>query len=328
MTPQLVDLNADGYNDMVMATYEGTAFLVQGSKDGFLEPKHILDEDGETVRISTYYDLDKSEYLHVDRSGDDEPNNKDHHMTSIAVVDWDEDGDLDLVLGATEGGLYLCKNKGDKHKPKFSKTNRQIMVEDRLMMKGVGLATPRIADFNGDGKFDILCGGSERHVFYFENIGEAGKPKFAASKTLVKGFSYLHEEGYETAIPVPQDSKGMPLCPGSDYYIDVVDYDKDGDLDLLTGARAYTMPEPKKLSAKERTERDRLKIRLDEIDAEMSKMFDDQSPEDVDKIYESEQFRKLSESAEKLFERYNELVTSPQMGWYVWVYRNKAITAK
>ncbi len=45
MTPQLVDLNADGHQDMLMATFEGTAFLVAGSKEGWEAPVHIKDEN-------------------------------------------------------------------------------------------------------------------------------------------------------------------------------------------------------------------------------------------------------------------------------------------
>ena len=51
MTPQLVDLNADGYQDMVMGTFEGTAFLVEGTKEGFKEPTQILDKNGEIWEI-------------------------------------------------------------------------------------------------------------------------------------------------------------------------------------------------------------------------------------------------------------------------------------
>ena len=56
MTPQLVDLNADGHQDMVVATFEGTAFLIEGSEDGWKKPQHIVDENDTNVRISAYHD--------------------------------------------------------------------------------------------------------------------------------------------------------------------------------------------------------------------------------------------------------------------------------
>jgi len=100
MTPQLVDLNGDGYQDMIMATFEGTAFVVEGSRKGWKKPAHIVDENDTNVRIAMYYDNEKGDYATVDRSTDDYESDENHHMTSVALVDWDDDGDLDLILGA------------------------------------------------------------------------------------------------------------------------------------------------------------------------------------------------------------------------------------
>ena len=71
MTPQLVDLNADGQQDMVVATFEGTAFLIEGSEDGWKKPQHIVDENDTNVRISMYWDMEEKEYCEVDRSTED-----------------------------------------------------------------------------------------------------------------------------------------------------------------------------------------------------------------------------------------------------------------
>ena len=49
MTPQFVDFNFDGLQDMVVGTFEGTAFWVPGSTGGFQEFQRIKDAQGRPV---------------------------------------------------------------------------------------------------------------------------------------------------------------------------------------------------------------------------------------------------------------------------------------
>ena len=177
MTPQLVDLNADGYQDMIMGTFEGTVFFVEGSTNGFKSPTQILDKNGEMVRISMYWDLEEEDYLFVDRSSAGEKHIEEHHLTSATAVDWDDDGDLDLLLGAYEGALYLCLNEGTKTEPVFAEKNLQVKSNGRHLTLESGLATPITCDWNGDGLFDILCGGSKGGVYYYENTGRPSEPE-------------------------------------------------------------------------------------------------------------------------------------------------------
>ena len=264
MTPQLVDFNADGYQDMVMATFEGTAFLVQGTRDGFKDPVHIKDKQDSLIRISMYWNLDDSEYQYVDRSADGEDYVKEHHMTSMNVVDWDDDGDLDLILGAYEGALYLCLNEGSRSEPSYSNVNRQIKAGGKHLTLNGGLATPITCDWNGDGLFDILCGGSKGGVYYYENVGEKGAPEFAAQQTLIdKLVVDPNSEDYAQSRIVPTVDD-QPACPGTGIHLYAADYDRDGDLDLLVGGQSYCAPKKKQLTEQE-------KVRLEELDGEIAK---------------------------------------------------------
>ena len=268
MSPQLVDLNADGMNDMIMATFEGSAFIVEGTKDGFKTPRHILDSNDEAVRISMYWDDDEEDYLYVDRSANGENYVKEHQLTSAAAVDWDEDGDLDLLLGAYEGALYLCLNEGTKEKPRFAETNLQVKADGKHITIAGGLATPRVCDWNQDGKFDILCGGSAGGVFFFKNIGEKGEPKFSAAQMLIEQIS---EDAYARG-GVPSVN-GLPTRPDRSFYIEPVDYDRDGDLDMLVGSQTYFSAEEKQLSDDEKEELDNLNTKIEETSEELTKLF-------------------------------------------------------
>lgn len=320
MSPQLVDMNADGENDMVMATFEGTAFLVEGTKKGFKAPKHILDSEEDLVRISMYWDLEENTYLNVDRSAEGEENNEAHHMTSTAAVDWDDDGDLDLILGAYEGALYLCMNEGSKTAPKFSPTNYQIKADGKHMTIDGGLATPRVCDWNQDGLFDILCGGSNGGVFFFKNIGKKGEPKFAAAEALIE-----QAEGADPYAMNETPSKdGVPVQPATSFHIEPVDYDNDGDLDLLVGGQCYVSSEKKKLTDEEKEELAGIEEKMAEANEKMEKMFKAAGDDDeaMDKIYDSEEFQKLQEGMSGIWERQMELSPQPKQANLIWLYRN------
>ena len=50
-------------------------------------------------------------------------------------------------------------------------------------------------------------------------------------------------------------SVGLPTLPGSSYHIDPIDYDGDGDLDLIIGARSQWMNENVKVLTAEEEEK-------------------------------------------------------------------------
>lgn len=343
MTPQLVDLNFDGHQDMVLATFEGTAFFIEGSAEGWKKPKHIVDKNDSNVRISMYYDMQENEYKNVDRSTSDYENVEEHHMTSIALIDWDEDGDQDLVLGAYEGALYLCMNEGTPAEPRFAETNEQIKANGKpLIVKG-GLATPRIVDWNGDGLFDILCGGSHGGVYYYANTGAKGDPKFAEARTLIATTIQLMESpgnmdadedaddavakslsvyDYYNSMMVPVRD-GLPTCPGTSFHIETVDYDGDGDLDLLVGAQSYFKQDQKTLTDEEKTELDSLNAKMEDVQARFTELLEGKDQDEMEVLYKTEKYQKLGDEMSEMYQRTEELHPEPKPANFIWLYRNK-----
>lgn len=238
MSLQFADWNADGVQDLVTATFEGTAFVVPGGVKGFGQPEHILDAKGRHIVLSLYYDMEENEYKNADRSPEGQSNEKDHCVSAFAF-DWDEDGDLDLLLGAKEGRLYLQRNEGSAEAPALTGINELLTAGGEPFMVPGGLTAARPVDWDGDGRLDLVCGGFEGGVWVFRNVGKKGQPSFARPEELL-------------APKAPEDHEG--LYPVKGVYVDPTDMDGDGDLDLLIGGYAMTKPVARKLSAAEQEE--------------------------------------------------------------------------
>ena len=74
------------------------------------------------------------------------------------AVDWDGDGDLDLVVGNFSGSFYLFKGEG---KGKYAPKPEQLKADDKpLQIKGHH-SDPFVIDWDGDGDLDLLSGSTE-----------------------------------------------------------------------------------------------------------------------------------------------------------------------
>ncbi|MEM7456468.1 MAG: protein-disulfide reductase DsbD domain-containing protein [Planctomycetota bacterium] len=329
MTPQLVDFDADGNRDMVMATFEGTVFLVEGTDDGYNQPVHIKDKNDELVRIAFYWNLDDGEYQSVNRAVEGETYHEGHHMTSSAMVDWDNDGDLDMIQGAYEGALYLCINEGTKEEPVYSEKSRHINAGgDHVMIEG-GLANPVVCDWNGDGLFDILCGGVTGGVYYYCNTGEAGAPEFAAHEMLIEPFKGDGDANdYLGSMTVPTNEAGQPVCPAKSWHIYPVDYDNDGDMDLLVGGQCYVETETKVLTDEEQAEVEELQTQMNELSEKINEAYSEMEEDEFEEFTQTEEFQEYNEKMNKIFTRMQELDPQPDMSNLIWLYRNEGETAE
>jgi len=109
----------------------------------------------------------------------------------VNVVDWDDNGHLDIVLGNSEGRVLLFMNQGTNENPSFA-TEQHVTAGGRPIhiqpgyagsVQGPaesrwGYSCPTFTDWNGDGLFDMLMHSAvSRHEVYL-NIGEPGRPEF------------------------------------------------------------------------------------------------------------------------------------------------------
>ena len=151
-------------------------------------------------------------------------------------VDFDGDGDLDLIVGEGDwndygwdnafdatghwlhgplhGFVFLITNIGSDAHPKYAPP--QKILAGGKPVDVYGMPSPNLADFDGDGDLDLLCGEFLDKFTYFQNVGTRQKPVFAPGKIL----TYY----------------GRPITMDLEMTVPVAfDWDGDGDVDLVVG---------------------------------------------------------------------------------------------
>ena len=143
--PIVLDLNLDGLNDLVVIDHEGyLSFFERKKRDDkliLLPGKRIFyDDKGKLLRLNP---------KKAGSSG----------RRKINLVDWDNDGDLDLLINSINTALY--RNIGK---------NGEYIFQDFGDLSSVVLGghstSPTTVDWNGDGTRDLLIG-AENGFFYY-----------------------------------------------------------------------------------------------------------------------------------------------------------------
>ncbi len=133
-------------------------------------------------------------------------------------ADLDNDGDLDAIIGHQTGIKYF-KNLGSPSIPLFEEQTGSQNPFGNITIQG---AAPTFADLNGDLTLDLAIGTDTGNIIYYINNGDRLNPRF----TLPSGL-----------IPVQNDPfSGIDV--GDQAIPVLVDYDKDGDNDLIVGSAA------------------------------------------------------------------------------------------
>ncbi|MCK4614984.1 MAG: VCBS repeat-containing protein, partial [Thermoplasmata archaeon] len=123
-----------------------------------------------------------------------------------SLADFDLDGDYDLIVGSGDGNVYFKENTGSNYYPIFTPTELtdSISVESN--------SAPAIVDLNGDGNTDLVVGRQDGTLTYYRNEGDNRKPVWKEDDTVFAG------------IDAGRNSRPV-----------FVDYDRDGDFDLIVG---------------------------------------------------------------------------------------------
>jgi hypothetical protein len=157
-------------------------------------------------------------------------------------VDWDADGKLDLVAGDERGEVWFYRNTGTAAEPELAagvqvEANGKPICGTRRIYERVDgeykvketiagsseladkYSKIHAADWNGDGKLDLLIGHSRGEFLLYVNSGEKGAPAFG-----------------DPAVIKPE-SGNFPVRPSPF----LVDWNGDGVRDLLVGSEGGTV---------------------------------------------------------------------------------------
>jgi hypothetical protein len=209
--PRFGDLDGDGLRDMISNSYDPGHVYLFGRLEGtrFAAREEIVDKSGRPVRLVPDQKLDYQSF-----------------GSFFELVDWEGDGDLDLLIGSFQGELLLRKNEGTPTEPAFAVNNIDVQAEGKPLRVTSHLC-PDVADWDGDGRWDIIAGSDDGSVSWFRNVGNPQSPAFAAPQVLVPP----HDgNGYYIVRWSDQE-----VVPGIRSQVEVTDYNRDGKLDLLVG---------------------------------------------------------------------------------------------
>src|SRR5262245_32327147 len=157
------------------------------------------------------------------------------------AVDWDGDGQLDLVVGNFAGTFHLFKGQG---KGKFLPKPEEIKAGDEHLKLEGHHSDPFVVDWDGDGDLDLLSGSSEGGVQWAENRAGPGQaPRLEPFRPLIKHGTQV---GYGEILR-EADLKEPLSC--TRVWVD--DFNSDGKLDVLVGDLVTLISPAENLSEKE-----------------------------------------------------------------------------
>jgi len=149
-------------------------------------------------------------------------------MIVPVAMDWDKDGDIDLVVGQEDGRVALMENTGRvvDHMPQFLPPVFFQQQSDDL--KFGALVTPYSFDWDGDGDEDLICGNTAGYIGFIENLDGGNPPKWAAPK-------YLKAQGSVIRIQAGANGSIQGPCEAKWGYttLSVADWDQDGLPDII-----------------------------------------------------------------------------------------------
>lgn len=211
--PDVVDWNNDGLNDVVVGDYSGglTVYLNRGfGSAGFGFEKQAIsrrDGFGQGGTPTWTWRFNKGNCVCPGPA-----------RLSPCVVDWNNDGKKDLVIGDGRGAqTRIWRNIGTDAEPVFSTHHLEYLPPDAGVRPYHETVQPFIADWNGDGRKDLIMG-RNRGIYVYVNKGTDNAPDFDFDGSRL-GAKIRNVFPSERLRPV------------------VVDWDNDGTKDLVVGSQ-------------------------------------------------------------------------------------------
>ncbi len=142
VAPTVIDWNHDGKKDLLVGAGDGTVSI-------FLN-----------VGTDTAPAFDAGATIPLPDVGGSRSNARPF------VVDWNEDGRMDLLVGDANGRTYLFLNTGTEAAPAFASGAPLTGQAGSIVINSN--AAPFLVDWNNDGLLDLLIGSGDGEVFLIQ----------------------------------------------------------------------------------------------------------------------------------------------------------------
>ncbi|MEN6347765.1 MAG: VCBS repeat-containing protein [Armatimonadia bacterium] len=211
--PEAADWDGDGKLDLVVGCEDGWVWFFRnldpsGGVSRWAAPR-LLEADGKPIRLDQTYCLQGPCEWRWGYSGP-------------AVIDWDLDGDLDLICGSSAETYVWFENVGSRTTPRLVSRGPLVCWPEGKPVSCAWRTRPGVGDLNGDKLPDLVGVNGDRQLCWWPRVQTA-------------------QAGLQLGAPqVPTDAEGKPwVITGAvratgRSVLSVCDWDHDGRPDLLS----------------------------------------------------------------------------------------------
>jgi hypothetical protein len=192
----LADLDRDGSVDVLSGSWPGELYWFRGLGGGrYAAPAPLRGLDGLPIKIES--------------------------ASTVYACDWDHDGDLDLLIGDIRGRVFVVPGTAE---PLCFGSAEQLEAGGSPIQTPGGDSAPIACDWDADGDLDLISGSGDGSVLLYRN----GHSNASARPRLERPVPLLGEAA--------RRPKHGPISqPGQRSKVHAVDWNRDGQLDLLVG---------------------------------------------------------------------------------------------
>lgn len=197
LAPSFGDIDNDGDGDLLIGENKGRVVLLTNNNGNFENAAFLKDKDN----------------IEIDVGQSSHP----------ILYDFDGNNTLDLIIGSRDGNLVYYENTGTQSSYEFTFRTDSLGKVTSRGNQSFGHSSPAIADFDGDGKKDLILGGFGKGVKFYPNIGTDYNASFT-----------LQDSNYfDAIIPVDNNSSTNGIDPR--LKVTAMDISGDGQPEVLIG---------------------------------------------------------------------------------------------